>query len=113
MELQGTVHKVGTIKEKGTSAFKVAEVILDRKTIYQGQEYPHFTKVVFQGKKTELLEERNIAVGDYVKINGDLNGRYFTHQGEEKFAQDFEAWSLEITRKNINHENKKEEKDFC
>lgn len=101
MELQGTVKTVGAIEERGANNFKIAKVILDRTSTYQGQEYPNFAKVTFQGKKTDLLEERNIAPGDFVKVDGDLQGRFFIHNGEEKFAQDFVAWKLEILRKHI------------
>ncbi len=99
MELQGTILSVGAILEKGASNFKVAKIMLDRKSSYQGKEYPNFTEVTFQGNKTDILEKTNVAPGDYVKVNGDLQGRYFDYQGEQKFAQDFVAWSLETIRK--------------
>lgn len=101
MELQGTVKTVGPIEEKGASNFKIAKVLLDRSNTYQGTTYENFTEVTFQGKKTDLLEERNIAEGDFVKIDGDLQGRFFQHDGKEKFAQDFVAWKLEIVKKKI------------
>lgn len=102
MELQGTVHTVGQIEEKGQNGFKIAKVILDRKTIYQGKEYPNFTEITFMGNKTALIDERNIAPGDYVKVTGDISGRFYTNQeGKEGHAQDFQVWTLEITRKNI------------
>ena len=101
MELQGTVKTVGNIEEKGAKGFKVAKVILDRTSSYQGQEYPNFTEITFQGNKTDLLEERNIAEGDFVTVSGDLQGRFFEYNGEQKFAQDFVVWKLEITRKKM------------
>lgn len=101
MELQGTVKTVGAIEEKGANNFKVAKIVLDRTTTYQGQTYPNFTEVTFQGKKTDLLEERNIAEGDFVKVDGDLQGRFFQHENKEKFAQDFAGWKLEIVKKKI------------
>lgn len=101
MELQGLVHKVGKIEEKGANEFLVAKITLDRKSIYHGQEYPNFTEVTLQGKKTDLLEERNIAPGDFVKVTGDLQGRFFQHEGTEKFAQDFVAWNIEMVKKKI------------
>ena len=99
MELQGTVHNVGAIETRGTD-FKVAEIILDRKSIYQGKEYPNFAKVVLQGNKTELLATVNPQVGDYVEVSGDIQGRFFDYQGEKKFAQDFVIWGLKVIRKN-------------
>ena len=101
MELQGTVKTVGNIEEKGAKGFKVAKVILDRTSSYQGQEYPNFTEITFQGNKTDLLEERNIAEGDFVTVSGDLQGRFFDYNGDTKFAQDFVVWKLEITRKKM------------
>ncbi|MEC5156633.1 hypothetical protein [Chryseobacterium sp. MP_3.2] len=99
MELQGTVLTVGAIEEKGTAKFLVAKIMLDRKSINQGQEYPNFTEVTFQGKKTEILKTANLGEGDYIKVNGDLQGRYFQYEGSERFAQDFVAWNLEVVRK--------------
>lgn len=101
MDLQGTVKTVGAIEEKGAKNFKIAKVILDRTSTYQGQEYPNFTEITFQGNKTDLLEERNIAEGDFVSVSGDLQGRYFEYNGEQKFAQDFVVCKLEITRKKM------------
>ena len=98
MELQGTVHTVGEIQTRGND-FKVAEIVLDRKSIYQGKEYPNFNKITFQGNKTELITNVAPKVGDYVKVTGDIQGRYFDYQGEAKFAQDFVVWTLEILRK--------------
>lgn len=98
MELQGTVHAVGAIQTKAND-FKVAEIILDRKSIYQGKEYPNFNKVTLQGHKTDLLTNINPKVGDYVKVTGDIQGRYFDYQGEAKFAQDFVVWNIEVIRK--------------
>lgn len=99
MELQGTVHTVGAIQTKGTD-FKVAEIILDRKSIYQGKEYPNFAKVTLQGNKTELLATVNPQVGDFVEVSGDLQGRFFDYQGDTKFAQDFVIWGIKVVRKN-------------
>lgn len=111
MELQGTVHAVGAIQTKGTD-FKVAEIILDRKSIYQGKEYPNFCKGVLQGNKTELLATVNPQVGDYVEVTGDLQGRFFDYQGETKFAQDFVIWNIKIVRKaDVTAEAEKEKKD--
>lgn len=99
MDLQGTVKTVGTIEEKGAKGFKIAKVILDRTSSYQGQEYPNFTEITFQGNKTDLLEERNIAVGDFVTVSGDLQGRFFEYNGEKKFAQDVVCSAFVITEK--------------
>lgn len=99
MDLEGTVHTVGQIEERGQNGFKVCEVILDRKTSYQGQEYPNFTKITLTGKRTELAA--TIAPGDYVKAKGDVKGRFFTTtEGKEGHAQDFEVWGIEVLRKN-------------
>ena len=98
MELQGTVHTVGAIQTKGAD-FKVAEIVLDRKSIYQGKEYPNFAKVVVQGNKTELLATVNPQVGDYVEVSGDIQGRFFDYQGDQKFAQDFVVWGIKVIRK--------------
>lgn len=98
MELQGTVHTVGAIQTKGAD-FKIAEIVLDRKSIYQGKEYPNFSKVFLQGNKTDLLTTVNPQVGDYVEVSGDLQGRFFEYQGEQKFAQDFVIWGIKVVRK--------------
>ena len=111
MVLQGTVQTVGPIEEKGAKNFKICKIMLDRTTTHQGQTYPNFTEITLIGKKTDMVKEKNIAVGDYITVKGDLNGRFFTNkEGGESHAQDFQVWAIEMTRKLQTNEAKTEDK---
>lgn len=98
MELEGVVHNVGAVETKGAD-FNVAEIILDRKSSFEGREFPNFTKITLQGKKTELISQRDLMPGDYVRVTGDIKGRFFQHDGKEKHAQDFVVWDIEVKTK--------------
>lgn len=109
MNVKGKVYKIGDIEHKGND-FKVAEIILDRRSMFQGKEYPNFTKVVLQGKRTELLSTSGLKVGAYIDVSGDLQGRFFDYLGETKFSQDFVVWDIKVEQSSAEPEGQKEDK---
>ena len=99
MEITGKAHQIGATETKGANSFKVKKIIIDRTWFHpeDGRPIKNFTEVTLMGDKTPLAE--NLQIGDKVKATIRINGRFFEHEGEEKFAQDVVCSQFMITEK--------------
>lgn len=99
MELQGKIKTIGAIETKGTNNFKTRKIMLDRSSTYEGKTRTNFTEISLLGDKTDLPEQKGLQAGDFVKCQFNIEGRFFTHEGTEKFAQDVKVWQIDVVSK--------------
>lgn len=99
MEITGKAHQIGATETKGVNNFKVKKIIIDRTWFHpeDGRPITNFTEVTLTGDKTALAD--NLQIGDKVKATIRINGRFFEHEGEQKFAQDVVCSQFTITEK--------------
>lgn len=99
MNLQGKIHSIGAIEEKGADKFKTRKLIIDRTREYEGRRFVNHSEITLLGDDhTKIPETLNLQPGDVIKCEGDIKGRFFQHEGKEKFAQDFNSWKIEIVQ---------------
>ena len=102
MDIIGKAHTIGATESKGANNFQVKKIIIDRTWFHpeDGRPMPNFTEVTLMGDKTTLAD--GLQVGDKVRATIRLNGRFFDHEGEKKFAQDVVCSAFVITEKKQN-----------
>lgn len=99
MELQGKIKTINPIELKGANQFKTRKIMLDRTTEYEGQRRENHTEITLLGDRADLPEQKQLQPGDFVKCQFNVKGRFFTHEGQEKFAQDVEVWQIDVVRR--------------
>ena len=99
MEITSKAHFIGATEMRGVNNFPVKKIIIDRTWFHpeDGRPIANFTEITLTGDKVDLA--KNVQVGDRVKATVSLRGRYFEHEGAQKFAQDVVASTFVITAK--------------
>ena len=99
MNLQGKIKTIAPIVLRGTTEFKTRKIMLDRTTQYEGNLSVNHTEITLLGDRADLPEELNLQPGDIVTCDFQIKGRFFDHEGVEKFAQDINAWNVKVVGK--------------
>lgn len=99
MNLQGKIKTIAPIVLRGISEFKTRKIMLDRTTQYEGNLSVNHTEITLLGDRADLPEELNLQPGDIVTCDFQIKGRFFEHEGVEKFGQEVNAWNVKVVGK--------------
>lgn len=108
MELQGKIKTISATELKGANNFKTRKIMLDRTSTYEGNTRVNFTEITLLGDKADLPEQQHLRPGDFVKCTFNVKGRFFHHEGQEKFAQDVEVWQISVLQRAAPAQNQTE-----
>lgn len=99
--LQGKIKTIAPIVVRGDKNFKTRKIILDRTSEYEGRVNVNHTEITLLGDRADLPEAIGLNPGDIIKCDFNVKGRFFQHEGVEKFAQDVEAWNIQIVQLHV------------
>lgn len=100
MTITGKILKIENTQLLGEKKYPKRKFYLDRsrKEQFSDDVYLNYNQVTLRGEKNVALID-SFQVGDIVDITADINGNFFTHENEEKFAQDLNCWAITLRKR--------------
>lgn len=100
MTITGKIVKIENTELLGEKKYPKRKFYLDRsrKDQFSDDVFANFNQVTLRGEKNVALID-SFQIDDVVEITADINGNFFTHENEEKFAQELNCWAIVLKKR--------------